>query len=101
MKFIKRDGALEDASINIPIDHFERLRTDPTCQGPRGGFRISFESLAGRYLRQNAFLDLIRSGYIGAHTETTAYLKELVQAVVQGDRTVVAAVQSQKYDNPH
>ena len=96
LKFIKRDGALKDASITMPIDHFERLRTDPTCQGPRGGFRISFESLAGRYLRQNAFLDLIRSGYIGAHTETTAYLKELVQAVVQGDRTVVAAVQSQK-----
>ena len=99
LKFIKRNRTLKNAAISMPIDHFERLRRDPACRGPRGGFRISFESLAGRYLRQNAFLDLIRSGYIGAHAETTAYLRELVQAIVQGNRTVVAAVQSKQHDN--
>ena len=78
----------------MPIDHFERMRADPACRGPRGGFRISFDSLAGRYLRQTAFLDLVRSGYIGAHAETTEQMKSLVKAVVQGDRTVVAAIQS-------
>lgn len=96
LKFVKRDGALKNASIITPLDHFERLRDDPACRGPRGGFRISFKGLAGRYLRQYAFLDLIRSGYIGAHAETTAYLKELVQGLVQGNKAVVAAVQSQK-----
>ena len=98
LKFVKRDGALRNAAITIPIDHFERLRKDPACRGPRGGFRISFERLAGRYLRQGAFLDLIRSGYIGAHAETTIHLKALVEAVVRQDRAVVAAVQSPKDD---
>ena len=96
LKFVKRDGALKNAAITMPIEHFERLREDPTCRGPKGGFRISFESLAGRYLRQGAFLDLIRSGYIGAHARTTAHLKTLVQAVLQEDRAIVAAVQSQR-----
>ena len=96
LKFVKRDGALKNAAIIIPIDHYERLLSDPACRGPQGGLRISFEGLAGRYLRQGPFLDLIRSGYIGAYAETTALLKKLVQSIVQGDRSVVAAVQSSR-----
>lgn len=99
LKFIKRDGALRNAAVTIPIDHFERLREDPACRGPRGGFRIGFERLAGRYLRQGAFLDLIRSGYIGAHAETTTHLKALVEAVVRQDRAAVAAIQSRRGDD--
>ena len=94
LRFVKRDGSLRNSGITMPIDHFERLRTDPACQGPQGGFRISFESLDGRYLRQNAFLDLVRSGYIGAYEETTEHLTLLVRGVVEGDRAVVAAIQS-------
>ncbi len=81
LKFVKRDGRLKNAAITMPIDHFERLRSDPACRRPQGGLRISFEDLAGRYLRQGPFIDLIRSGYIGAHVETTAHLKELVKDV--------------------
>ena len=99
LKFVKRDGLSKSSGITMPIDHFERLRVDPSCQGPKGAFRISFETLAGRYLRQTAFLDLVRSGYIGAHAETTEHLKSLVKAVVEGDRTVVAAIQSLETDS--
>ena len=100
LKFVKRGGALKDAAIITPLDHFERLRTDPDCRGPRGGVRISFNGLAGRYLRQTAFLDLLRSGYIGAHAKTTAYLKELVEVVARGrgNKAIVAAIQSQRDD---
>ena len=94
LKFVKRDGSRKKASITIPIGHFLKLREDPKCQGPRGGFRIEFDSLAGRYLRQTAFLDLIRSGYIGTHAETTEVLKTLIGAVARGDKAVVAAIQS-------
>ena len=97
LKFVKRDGAAKNRSIIMPIDHFSQLRTDPKCKGPRGGFRISFESLAGRYLRNNAFIDLVSSGYIGAHIATTAFLNDLVLRVVQGDRTVVAAIHSSQH----
>ena len=96
LRFVKRDAGLKNAGITIPIDHFERLRADPESRGPRGGFRISFDSLAGRYLRQTAFLELVRSGYIGANAGTTKHLKELVRSVVHGEKSVVAAIQSQK-----
>ena len=99
LKFVKRDGLSKSSGVTMPIDHFERLRTDPSCQGPKGAFRISFKTLAGRYLRQAAFLDLVRSGYIGAHAETTEHLKSLVTAVVEGDRAVVAAIQSLEADS--
>ena len=94
LKFVKRNGALKNASIILPVDHFERLRADPSCRGPRGAVLISFNSLAGRYLRQGPFLDLIRAGYIGANAQTTTYLENLVQTVVESDRSVVAAIQS-------
>jgi hypothetical protein len=99
LKFVKRDGALSNAGIVMPIDHFETLRADPSCKGPRGAVRVTFETLAGRYMRQGPFLDLIRAGYIGATTETTAHLKKLVEAVVKGDRAVVGAIQSYKEDD--
>jgi hypothetical protein len=93
LKFVKRDGTISNSGIIIPIDHFEKLRTDPACKGPKNGLRVSFQSLSGRYLRQNTFLDLIRSGYIGAHSETTAHLKVLIDFVLNNNRAVVAAIQ--------
>lgn len=93
LKFVKRDGRIKDGGIIIPIDHFERILTDPACRGPRGGLRVSYESLSGRYLRQDAFLDLIRSGYIGAYAATTADLTTLIKAVLERGRAVVAAIQ--------
>ncbi|MEZ5551539.1 MAG: hypothetical protein R3E82_11660 [Pseudomonadales bacterium] len=94
LKFVRRDAALGRSSITIPIDHFNVLRADPECKGPRGAFRISYDTLAGRYLRQDAFIDLLRSGYIGAHAETTNALIDLVNATLDNDRAVVAAVQT-------
>lgn len=96
LKFVKRNGALSNAGIVMPIDHFDKLRRDPSCKGPKGGVRVSFDTLAGRYLRQGPFLDLIRAGYIGATEETTAHLKAIVDTIVNGDRAVVAAIQSHK-----
>lgn len=105
LKFVKRDGTVRGGGIITPIDHFEQFREDPVCKGPRGGLRISYAGLAGRYMRQAAFLDLIRSGYIGAHAETTRHLKTLVEAVLANDRAVVAAIQagpvSTDEDAPH
>lgn len=94
LKFVKRDAALSSGGIVTPIDHYERLLADPACKGPRKAIRISYESLGGRYMRQGAFLDLIQSGYIGAHAATTNHLSILVQAVLDGNRAVVAAIQT-------
>ena len=84
----------ERQGIVTPIDHYERLRADPSCRGPNGGLRVSYNALNGRYLRQGAFVDLIRSGYIGAHAQDTKMLKTLIDAVRLGGRPMVLAIQS-------
>lgn len=96
LKFVKRDAKLGRAPIVIPMAHFEELEKDPSTRGPRGGFRVSFETLHGRYLRQTAFLDLIRSGYIGANSQAASAYTKLIEAVLHGGRGVVAALQSRR-----
>jgi hypothetical protein len=39
-------------------------------------------------------LELIRSGYIVAYAKTTSALTALINAILNGDRAVVAAVQA-------
>ncbi len=94
LRFVRRDAELGKSAVTMPIDHFEILRADPACKGPRGAFRISYETLAGRYLRQDGFLDLLSSGYIGAYAKGTADLTAIIEAALKNDRAVVAAVQA-------
>lgn len=92
-KFVKRVLPVSGTLI-IPIEHLRLLIHDPECLGPRGGVRVGFQTLSGRYLRESPFLDLVRAGYIGSHTEATSQFLALIEAVLTGDRAVVAAVQS-------
>jgi hypothetical protein len=94
LKFVKRDGAISNGGIIMPIEHFEHFSRDPSSRGPKNGLRVSYTGLAGRYLREGAFLDLVRCGYIGAHAETTKFLKTLVDAVRHNDRSVIAAIEA-------
>lgn len=94
LRFVRRNAKLGRIEATMPIDHFEILRNDPECRGPKGAFRISYDTLDGRYLRQEAFLGLVRSGYIGAHAKTTADLETLIKATLNDKRALVAALHS-------
>ena len=94
LRFVRRDEALGHKTINMTIDHYRVLEKDPACRGPKGAFRVSYETLGGRYLRQEGFLDLIHGGYIGAYAKTTRDLATLIDEVLKGNRALVAAVQS-------
>ena len=93
LKFVRRDSSINKGGFILPVEHFEKLRNDPTCRGPNNGLRVSWESLDGRYLREAAFFDLIRSGYIGAYAETTTDMKTLIDWVLERGKSAVAAIQ--------
>ena len=93
MKFVKKDAAVREGGIVIPLDHFEKVRADPSFVGPKKGLRLSYQSLNGSYLRQTPFLDLVKCGYIGAHTATTTEFRALIDAILDGNKAIVAAVQ--------
>ena len=96
LKFVKRDAALGRAPIIIPMDHFEQLEKDPRSKGPRGGFRVSYDSLGGRYLRQESFLGLVRSGYIGAFSGAASAFTSLIDAALRDGKGIVAAIQAER-----
>lgn len=93
LKFVKRHAFLGTGSIITPLDHFEMLRTNPKCIGPKGAIRISYKNLEGSYLRQNSFFDLVFSGYIGSYSKTTQDLKTLIDGVLRYDKALITAIQ--------
>lgn len=99
LKFVKRNAAVADGGIITPLDHFEKLRGDSAFKGPKSGLRLSYRTLNGRYLRQGPFLDLLRCGYIGAHARQTADIRVLIDAILAGNKAVVAALQQSKPDD--
>ena len=94
LRFVRRDATLGKSTVTMPVDHYEVLRDDPACKGPRGGFRITYDTLKGRYLRQQAFIDLLRSGYIGAHAEDAADLETRINEILRSGRSLVGALHS-------
>jgi hypothetical protein len=94
LKFVKRDGAVSQSGIILPIDHYDLFIKSDNARGPRGGSRISYEALNGRYMRERAFLSLIRDGYIGAYAEATDSIMTLVNAILKRGHAVVAAIHS-------
>ena len=92
LKFVKRDASIHSSAIITPLAHFDFLRSDANFRGEHGGFIVTYERLGGRYLREIPFLDLVRSGYIGARTATADQIKPLIDAVLRNERGVVAAI---------
>ena len=94
LRFVRRDVNLGRNTVTIPIDHYEALLKNPEFRGPRGGIRVSYRSLDGRYLRQKSFIELVSSGYIGSHAKSTAELKDIIESILKDRKSVVAAVQA-------
>ncbi|WP_207099693.1 hypothetical protein [Paracoccus shandongensis] len=74
LKFVKRDASIRRGGILMPLDHFQSFVATPASRGPRGGIRVDYDALQGRYMREQPFVDLIRAGYIGAYAEDTMHL---------------------------
>jgi hypothetical protein len=93
-KLVKRDAAANSAGILLSKSHLDQLLTDGDLRGPRDGLRISFQALDGHYLQGEAFVELVRSGYIGSRGATTEHLQTLIEAALVGGRAVVAAIET-------
>jgi hypothetical protein len=100
-KFVRRKGDGEShASFVISLDHLKQFMDSPKSKGPKGGVRVSFDSLDRVYLRETDLLGLIRSGYIGTHRIETDALRTIIRAVSQGERGLVLAWQKQTWREP-
>lgn len=92
-KLVRRLGATGGAGILLSLGHLQQLLDEGALEGGRGGLQISYRELNGHYLRSEAFVDLVRSGYIGSQGATTDHLQTLIEATLAGGRAAVAAIQ--------
>ena len=84
-------------SFIISLEHFNQILTNPAdagALGERDGIRVSFNALNGTYLRENDFIGLIRSGYIGTYRTETQILQTIIHEIANGNKAVVLAWQS-------
>jgi len=94
LKFVKRDREEGTRGIVLPLDHFEGFIRSSSAIGAGGGIRIEYDSLKGQYLRNTAFSELVRSGYIGTYPSESEALMAFIELTLQEGRSVVAAIQS-------
>ena len=94
-KFVKRK-VVEDLhqSFVISLDHLNNILSSPESVGPKGGIRLSYDALDGRYLRETDMVNLIRSGYVGTHRSETQALATIISEVAKGNKALVLAWQS-------
>jgi hypothetical protein len=100
LKFVSRiQGNGSPEGFVISLDHFKHLSEKPESKGERGGIRLSYNILNGTYLRESDFLGLIRSGYIGTHSEDSQHLAAIINSVIEGEKAIVLAWQRKNSQN--
>ena len=92
-KFVRRLEPETSKNVMLPLGHFEELLRDKTFRTAQGNVRVGYKGLDGRYMRQTAFIDLLRAGYIGSDVSTTEHLRTLIASVLSGNESLVVAVQ--------
>jgi hypothetical protein len=74
----------------LPLEYWEHLCQADEVRGSRGGIRLSYESV-GRHVTNSLFIDLLQDGWIGSRGITTDSLTAIVQASLEGQRSVILA----------
>lgn len=92
VKMMKRHSAASAAGIVISLGHLDHMLGNGGLRGSRGGLRIDHAELDGHYLRSEAFVELVRSGYVGTRGATTRHLQSMIEATLNEGRAVVAAI---------
>lgn len=86
VKMMKRRSAPSAAGIVISLGHLDYMLANDGLVGKRDGLRIDHGELDGHYLGSNAFVELMRSGYIGTRGATTMHLQAMINATLDDGR---------------
>lgn len=83
VNMMKRQSAASAAGILVSLGHLDHMLEHGGLRGSAGGLRIDHAELDGHYLRSDAFVELVRSGYVGSRGATTDHLQVLVEAALR------------------
>lgn len=92
-KFVKRKIDGSHKAFLISLGHLNQILNSPKAIGPKGGIRLSYDTLDGTYLRETDIISLIRSAYIGTHRVESNALKTIISKASKGNKAIVLAWQ--------
>lgn len=92
-KFSRRLGNAPKSNMLLPLSHFREILDNPGMKNSVGKLKLSYKALDGKYLREATFFGLLQAGYIGSYAEKTKHLKTLIELVLQGNSSLVYALQ--------
>lgn len=94
-KFVRRiERDLRNAGMILSLDHLKSVLSMKASRGKKGGIRLSYNMLGGRYLRKGDLVGLISSGYIGMTENDSQAIAELIRRSLEAsDRTSLIAYQ--------
>lgn len=94
-KFVKRiEHDLRNAGLIVSLDHLTSVLDSKISRGKKGGLRLNYKVLDGRYLRKGDLVGLIRSGYIGTTEYDSKAILELIRRSLDASlRTSLIAYQ--------
>ena len=81
----------------VPIEYIEMLRSSDLTTGRFGGKRIS-EASVQRWFSNTDFAPLVSAGWVGTTGKTSALINKMVNASLEGDRSLVIALAEQATD---
>ena len=80
----------------LPLDYWKRSETDQGLVGPRGGRRLTYQTV-GRYFNNTSFVTLVANAWVGTTHTQSAVLKEVIRTIIESGKAVAVAV---KTDDP-
>jgi hypothetical protein len=96
VKFV-RDEISDSQSTSLfegwymPVEYLELLKACKLESGVGGGIYVS-ENNAQRWFSNSDFAPLVASGWIGTHTKTTGLINRMINASLEGSRSLVFAL---------
>ncbi|WP_320167839.1 hypothetical protein [Mangrovibacterium marinum] len=89
--FMANDTSIATGAY-IPLPQWNLLIHDKSVQGSRGGVQIGFHTLKGRYLRKDAFIELVKNGFIGTQSISSKKLNRYIRELIAKGHSVIYAV---------
>jgi hypothetical protein len=59
--------------------------------GDKGGKRIGYNDVDGRYLNNTQFIDLFKNGWIGSSNLSSQTITKIIQEILENKRSLILA----------
>lgn len=75
----------------FPLDLWKLLLESEKTTGPKGGKKIGYDNVEGRYFNNTEFIDLFKNGWIGSSNLSSKKITEIIKEIFESKHSVILA----------